>query len=306
MADFLDDVEGYLKSVAALYGGGSAPPSFIPAPLVASAAENALRGYHDTRTALNQLTSPHDEHHPRTLAAISSSGEMGNDALRTVENNLAAAQAVRGLPPKMQPAALHEIMAAQQARVQAHHAGSHAIAASIHHHGSHDDRPGHAITHTVHHGHHAFVQIHEVTTPAAARVCVFAQNMQGVGYCMGGFGHHGIDCSGMVSACVNRALGLPAFAGRMSTGSEEAWLIARGAVPGMGGPDDLSVGFYGPNGAAGHTACTINGINIESNGSDGVIIGHDARGANDPMFHGHCYHIPADRLPGGIQHTTSV
>lgn len=127
----------------------------------------------------------------------------------------------------------------------------------------------------------------------------FAQSMDPVKYLMGGFARTGIDCSGMVSATVNSALGLEPFASRMSTVSEGQWLAAKGALPGLGGPGDISVGWYDHGGgAAGHTAMTLgDGTNVESNGTDGVVIGGPV-GAASAMFDKHA-HIPAAALRGG-------
>lgn len=127
----------------------------------------------------------------------------------------------------------------------------------------------------------------------------FAQSMDSAGYDMGGFSRSAIDCSGMVSATVNDALGRDPFESRMSTMSEGDWLAARGAQPGLGGAGDIQIGWFDHGGGAnGHTAMTLSdGTNVESNGSDGVVIGGPV-GASDPMFDHHM-HIPAALLRGG-------
>lgn len=128
----------------------------------------------------------------------------------------------------------------------------------------------------------------------------FAESMDPASYLMGGFSRSSIDCSGMVSAVVNDALGLNPFDSRMSTVSEGTWLAAKGAVSGLGGSGDISIGWYDQGGGAnGHTAMTLgDGTNVESRGSDGVVIGANARGAADPMFD-HFMHIPEALLQGG-------
>lgn len=126
----------------------------------------------------------------------------------------------------------------------------------------------------------------------------FAQSMDSATYQMGGFSTSSIDCSGMVSATVNDALGLPPFSSRMATGTEGEWLAAKGAQPGLGGPGDISVGWVNGGPGGGHTAMTLSdGTNVESNGTDGVIIGGPV-GANDKMFDQFA-HIPAALLRGG-------
>lgn len=127
----------------------------------------------------------------------------------------------------------------------------------------------------------------------------FAVSMDPAAYLMGGFSRTSIDCSGMVSAVVNDALGLNPFDSRMSTVSEGQWLAAKGAKPGLGNPGDLSVGWYDRGGGAnGHTAMTLgDGTNVESNGSDGVVIGGKV-GAKASMFDKHMF-LPAALLRGG-------
>ena len=126
----------------------------------------------------------------------------------------------------------------------------------------------------------------------------FAQSMDPAKYLLGGFSESAIDCSGMVSATINDALGLPPFSSRMATASEGAWLAAKGALAGLGGPGDISVGWYNGGAGGGHTAMTLgDGTNVESNGTDGVVIGGPV-GANDPMFTNKM-HIPAALLRGG-------
>ncbi|AHH22108.1 hypothetical protein NONO_c73520 [Nocardia nova SH22a] len=139
-------------------------------------------------------------------------------------------------------------------------------------------------------------------TPMAAGAIVpgkqFAQSMDPATYQLGGFSTSSIDCSGMVSATVNDALGLPAFSSRMATGNEGEWLAAKGAKPGLGGPGDISVGWVVGGPAGGHTAMTLgDGTNVESNGTEGVVIGGPV-GANNSMFDQFA-HIPAALLRGG-------
>lgn len=126
----------------------------------------------------------------------------------------------------------------------------------------------------------------------------FAQSMDPVKYQMGGFSTSSIDCSGMVSATINDALGLPPFSSRMATASEGPWLAAKGAVGGLGAGGDISVGWVNGGPGGGHTAMTLSdGTNVESNGSDGVVVGGPV-GAADPMFT-QKMHIPAALLRGG-------
>lgn len=128
----------------------------------------------------------------------------------------------------------------------------------------------------------------------------FAESMDSATYLMGGFSTSSIDCSGMVAATVNDALGLPPFDSRMSTVSEGQWLADRGFQQGMGNPGDIRVGWYDNGGGAnGHTAMTLeDGTNVESNGSEGVVIGGPT-GFDDPMFDQHMF-LPGQGLGGDL------
>lgn len=127
----------------------------------------------------------------------------------------------------------------------------------------------------------------------------FAQSMDPATYLMGGFSRSSIDCSGMVAATVNDIMGLNPFDSRMSTVNEGAWLSAKGFQPGRGKPGDVRVGWYDNGGGAfGHTAMTLeDGTNVESNGSQGVVIGGSV-GADDSMFDQHMF-LPGQYLQGG-------
>ncbi|SNY83998.1 Phage-related protein [Nocardia amikacinitolerans] len=128
----------------------------------------------------------------------------------------------------------------------------------------------------------------------------FAESMDSAKYLMGGFSRSSIDCSGMVAAVVNDALGKDPFSGRMSTVNEGQWLSNLGALPGLGGPGDIAVAWYDRGGGAnGHTAMRLgDGTGVESRSGDGVVIGPAATDVTDPMFDKHM-HIPKELLLGG-------
>jgi hypothetical protein len=71
-----------------------------------------------------------------------------------------------------------------------------------------------------------------------------------------------------------------------------------GMQPGMG--PGLSVGST-PNagGGIGHMAGTINGVNVESRGGDGVVIGPRARGAQDRLFRQIYHYVGKGGFVGG-------
>lgn len=129
----------------------------------------------------------------------------------------------------------------------------------------------------------------------------FAQSMDSAAYGMGDFNRSSIDCSGLVAAVVNDALGLDPFgAGRMSTMNEGQWLKAKGAKPGLGGPGDIAVAWYDNGGGAnGHTAMRLSdGTGVESRSGDGVVIGSSATPVTSSMFD-QAMHIPKALLMGG-------
>jgi TP901 family phage tail tape measure protein len=100
------------------------------------------------------------------------------------------------------------------------------------------------------------------------------------------------DCSGMPARVIDRVLGLPEN-GLMSTKNAAEWLAARGFKQGLGGPGQISVGWYdhGPNPNDGHMSMTLSdGRNAEAGGSVGVFtIGGGAAGASSPQFDHHMF-----------------
>lgn len=109
------------------------------------------------------------------------------------------------------------------------------------------------------------------------------------------------DCSGMVSKLATAALGM-APSVQFSTVNEGDWLFSHGFKPGMGGPNDLSIGWYDHGGGnAGHTAATLpGGINAESGGAGGGFrLGPGAAGADNPEFTNHAYLPMGGKMPAG-------
>jgi hypothetical protein len=83
-----------------------------------------------------------------------------------------------------------------------------------------------------------------------------------------------------MSAIVNVIRGSNPFQRLFATGSLPAGMFAPG-------PGAFELGWF--TGNPGHTAGTLNGVNVESRGGRGVVVGSGARGANDSLFnrHGH-------------------
>ncbi|AWY07426.1 tape measure protein [Streptomyces phage UNTPL] len=106
----------------------------------------------------------------------------------------------------------------------------------------------------------------------------WAKSQEGKPYIWGGVGPKGYDCSGFMSAIQNVIDGKSPYTRRWATGA---------FPPGAKGwkrneKDPFTVGIT--NAGVGHTAGTLAGVNVESRGGRGVIVGSGARGAKDKMF----------------------
>lgn len=107
----------------------------------------------------------------------------------------------------------------------------------------------------------------------------WAKTQHGLPYQWGGNGNPSWDCSGFVSAIESVIRGQKPHR-RWATGS----FSGRTAPPGwvLNGKSPYRIGIT--NAGVGHTAGTIGGVNVESRGGDGVVVGKRARGANAMMF----------------------
>ncbi|MBZ6252196.1 transglycosylase SLT domain-containing protein [Streptomyces olivaceus] len=106
----------------------------------------------------------------------------------------------------------------------------------------------------------------------------FAKGEAGKPYIWGGVGPKGYDCSGFMSAIQNVIDGKSPYTRRWATGA---------FPPGAKGwkrneKDPFTVGIT--NAGVGHTAGTLAGVNVESRGGKGVIVGKGARGTKDRLF----------------------
>ncbi|MET8378066.1 hypothetical protein [Streptomyces microflavus] len=107
----------------------------------------------------------------------------------------------------------------------------------------------------------------------------WARTQNGLPYQWGGNGNPSWDCSGLVSAIESVIRGQKPHR-RWATGA----FSGKTAPPGwqLGGKSPYMIGIT--NAGVGHTAGTINGVNVESRGGDGVVIGSKARSYMDPLF----------------------
>lgn len=112
--------------------------------------------------------------------------------------------------------------------------------------------------------------------PGLAGALQWARSQVGKPYLWGGVGPAGYDCSGFMSAIINVIRGSNPYRRLFATGS----MPAGGLIEGL--RSAFQVGWF--TGNPGHTAGTLNGVNVESRGGRGVLVGPAARGWNDPMF----------------------
>jgi hypothetical protein len=94
-----------------------------------------------------------------------------------------------------------------------------------------------------------------------------------------------------MSAITNYIQGRPLYQRRFATGSMPGGIFQ----PGAGA---FSVAWF--KGNPGHTAGTLNGMNVESRGGRGVVTGSSARGATDSLFNSGVYHLPGYASGGKV------
>ncbi|MYR76530.1 MULTISPECIES: phage tail tape measure protein [unclassified Streptomyces] len=107
----------------------------------------------------------------------------------------------------------------------------------------------------------------------------WARTQAGKAYQWGGNGDPSWDCSGFVSAIESVIRGERPHR-RWATGAFSGSTAPPGWVLGAKSPYMIGI----TNAGVGHTAGTINGINVESRGGDGVVVGSRARSYMDPLF----------------------
>lgn len=124
----------------------------------------------------------------------------------------------------------------------------------------------------------------------------WAKRHDGRPYVWGGSGPFGFDCSGWVSALVNRARGRSNPYSRLGSTATFPW---SGFAPGPG--RILSVGSTrNAGGGIGHMAASIGRIPSESAGGRGVLTGSGSRGAFDGLFGGNVWHPQGLRRGGRV------
>lgn len=113
-------------------------------------------------------------------------------------------------------------------------------------------------------------------TAAALR---WARTQAGKPYQWGGNGDPSWDCSGFMSAIESVIRGEKPHR-RWATGAFHGTKGPAGWVRDLKSPFMIGI----TNAGVGHTAGTLNGVNVESRGGDGVVVGKKARGYKDSLF----------------------
>src|SRR5690606_26457911 len=117
--------------------------------------------------------------------------------------------------------------------------------------------------------------------PPVQRALRYARAQAGKPYVWGGVGPGGFDCSGFMSALTNVIKGKPPNRRLFTTFSFTG--AANGPV---GFRRNLRSGFTVgvTNAGVGHMSGTLGGVNVESRGSAGVVVGPRARGTSNSLY----------------------
>ena len=107
----------------------------------------------------------------------------------------------------------------------------------------------------------------------------WARTQAGKKYQWGGNGNPSWDCSGFVSAIESVIRGEKPHR-RWATGAFSGATAPAGWVLGKRSPYMIGI----TNAGVGHTAGTVNGVNVESRGGDGVVVGSRARSYKSSLF----------------------
>ncbi|MFE9125008.1 hypothetical protein ACFYOF_06230 [Streptomyces sp. NPDC007148] len=130
--------------------------------------------------------------------------------------------------------------------------------------------------------------------PAVQRALAWAKTQNGLPYQWAGNGNPSWDCSGFMSAIESVIRG---------QSPHRRW--ATGAFVGNNGPAGWVRNLNSPfmigitNAGVGHTAGTIAGVNVESRGGAGVIVGPRARSYRDSLFTSRWGFAPAAKYDSG-------
>lgn len=130
--------------------------------------------------------------------------------------------------------------------------------------------------------------------PGVQKALSWAKTQHGKAYQWGGNGNPSWDCSGLTSAIESVIRGERPHR-RWATGSFVGSNGPAGWVRNLNSPYMIGI----TNSGVGHTAGTIGGVNVESRGGDGVVIGKRARSYKDSMFTSRWGFAPATMFDSG-------
>ncbi|MEU6703867.1 hypothetical protein [Streptomyces wuyuanensis] len=132
--------------------------------------------------------------------------------------------------------------------------------------------------------------------PAIQRGLAWARTQHGLPYQWAGNGNPSWDCSGFTSAIESVLRGQRPHR-RWATGAFHGATAPSGWVRNLVSPYMIGI----TNAGVGHVAGTIAGVNVESRGGDGVVVGPRARSYKDGMFTDRYGYQPATSFDeGGI------
>ncbi|MFE1363177.1 hypothetical protein ACFW84_02895 [Streptomyces anulatus] len=126
-------------------------------------------------------------------------------------------------------------------------------------------------------------------TGSVGKALMWARSKDGMPYQWGGAGDPSFDCSGFMSSIQKVILGQIPRGRLWSTFSFQGDNAPAGWVRNLRSPFQIGI----TNAGVGHTAGTLAGVNVESRGGDGVVVGKGARGWNDSLFTDHYGFAPA-------------
>jgi phage-related minor tail protein len=131
--------------------------------------------------------------------------------------------------------------------------------------------------------------------PGVKNALKFARSQAGKPYQWAGGGNPSWDCSGFMAGIQKAILGQNPRGRLWSTHAFSGDTAPAGWVRGMKAPFTIGI----TNAGVGHTAGTLGGVNVESRGGDGVVVGSRARGYNSSMFTDYYGFAPSRKYDSG-------
>ncbi|MFE6126813.1 phage tail tape measure protein [Streptomyces sp. NPDC056437] len=130
--------------------------------------------------------------------------------------------------------------------------------------------------------------------PRVQAALSWARGQAGKKYQWGGNGNPSWDCSGFLSAIESVLRGQKPHR-RWATMAFQGATAPPGWKQGENSPFRIGI----TNAGVGHTAGTLGGVNVETRGGDGVVVGKRARGYSDKMFTSRYGFVPAKKYDSG-------